>query len=113
MMKEYDQKYELLYTTIIHRYRIKYSISNNDYCIANAIYHLSNNPESKFKGWYYGKIETLGEMFSFSRATAYNCVQKLIDKGLVEKDSESGFLKTTTLWWSDFVNNTIIRESKI
>lgn len=111
-MKNDEQKFELLYTTIIHRYRIKHNISNNDYCMANAIYHLSNNPDSKFKGWYYGKVETLGEMFNFSRATAYNSVQKLIEKGLVEKDKESGFLKTTTLWWSDFVNNTIIQKSK-
>lgn len=107
-----QEKYKLIYTIIIHEPRIKHNISNNDYCIANAIFHLSTNPDSKFKGWYYGKIETLGKMFSFSRATAYNCVQKLMDKGLVEKDTESGFLKTTTLWWNDFVNNTIIRESK-
>lgn len=111
-MQKNEEKYELLYTTIIHRYRIKHHISNNDYCIANAIYHLSNNPESKFKGWYYGKIETLAKMFHFSRATAYNSVQKLMKKGLVEKDSESGFLRTTSLWWSDFVNNTIVQKSK-
>jgi len=111
-MHRNEEKYELLYTTIIHKYRIKHHISNNDYCIANAIYHLSNNPDSKFLGWYFGKIETLAKMFNFSRATAYNCVQKLIEKGLVEKDSESGFLRTTTLWWSDFVNNSIVQKSK-
>jgi len=111
-MKKNKEKYELIYTTIIHRYRIKHNISNNDYCIANAIYHLSNNPDSKFAGWYFGKIETLAKMFNFSRATAYNSVQKLIEKNLVEKDNESGFLRTTTLWWSDFVNNTIIQKSK-
>jgi len=110
--KNENEKYELLYTTIVHRHRIKHNISNNDYCIANAIYHLSNNPESKFKGWYFGKIETLANMFHFSRATAYNSVHKLIKKNLIEKDSESGFLRTTTLWWSDFVNNRIIQESK-
>lgn len=51
-------------------------------------------------------------MFNFSRATAYNSVQKLIEKGLVEKDFSSGFLRTTKLWWSDFVNNAIMGESK-
>jgi len=111
-MSKNNEKFDLVYTTIIHKSRIKYTLSNNDYCIANAIYHLSNNPDSKFKGWYFGKIETLGKMFQFSRATAYNSVQKLIDKGLVEKDNETGFLKTSKLWWSDFVNNTIIGESK-
>lgn len=113
MLKNLDpEKYDQLYTTIIHKYRIKHCISNNDYCIANAIYNLSTNPASKFPGWYYGKIETLSAMFQFSRATAYNSVQKLIEKGLVEKDNESGFLRTTKLWWDDFVNNAIIKKSK-
>ena len=106
------EKYDQLYTTIIHKYRIKHNISNNDYCIANAIYNLSTNPDSKFPGWYYGKIESLGDMFQFSRATAYNSVHKLICKGLVEKDSESGFLRTTKLWWDDFVDNAFRPKSK-
>ena len=107
-----DERFDFLYTTIIHKYRIKHKLSNNDYCIANAIYHLSNNPDSKFKGWYFGKIETLAYMFNFSRATAYNCIEKLINKKLVEKDSETGFLRTTNLWWAEFVNNSIIQQSK-
>lgn len=50
-------KEQLLYRTIIHSDRIKHNISNNDYCIVNALYHLSNNPKSKFKGWlHYGKM---------------------------------------------------------
>jgi len=111
-MSKKHEKFDLVYTTIIHKSRIKYNLSNNDYCIANAIYHLSNNPDSKFKGWFFGKTETLAKMFNFSRATAYNSIQKLIDKGLVEKDTESGFLRTSKLWWSCFVNNTIIDKSK-
>ena len=111
-MSNKSKNFDLVYTTIIHKSRIQYGLSNNDYCIANAIYHLSNNPDSKFKGWYFGKTETLAKMFKFSRATAYNSIQKLIDKGLVEKDAESGFLRTSKLWWSNFVNNTIIDKSK-
>jgi len=111
-MAEKNYNFDLIYTTIIHKSRIKHGLSNNDYCIANAIYHLSNNPDSKFKGWYFGKTETLAKMFKFSRATAYNSIQKLIEKELVEKDAESGFLRTSKLWWSDFVNNTIIEKSK-
>jgi predicted transcriptional regulator len=111
-MSEEDEKFNLIYTTIIHNFRIKHGLSNNDYCIANAIYHLSNNPDSKFKGWYFGKIETLGKMFNFSRATAYNCVDKLIEKQLVEKDKETGFLKTSKLWWTEFVDNALMHNSK-
>lgn len=101
------------FTTIKHSPRVKFNLSNNDYCIANAIYHLSNNPESKFKGWYHGKVETLGIMFNLSRASAYNSVTKLINKKLVEKNEESGFLKTSKLWWDEFVNFEIGQSSKI
>ena len=101
------------YTNIKHHARVKYELSNNDYCIANAIYHLSNNPESIFKGWYHGKVETLGKMFDLSRASAYNSITKLVDKKLVEKNEESGFLKTTKLWWDEFVNFEIGHPSKI
>ena len=31
------------YTTIKHNPRVKYDLSNNDYCIANAIYHLTSS----------------------------------------------------------------------
>jgi len=111
-MKNHNYNFDSIYTTIIHKSRIAHGLSNNDYCIANAIYHLSNNPDSKFQGWYFGKTETLAKMFQFSRATAYNSVQKLIDKGLVEKHDATGFLKTSKLWWSDFINNTIVGKSK-
>ena len=100
------------YTTIKHNPRVKYDLSNNDYCIANAIYHLSNNPESIFKGWYHGKVETLGKMFNLSRASAYNSINKLIEKELVDKNEESGFLRTTNLWWNEFVNFEIGQSSK-
>ena len=100
------------YTTIKHNPRVKFDLSNNDYCIANAIYHLSNNPESIFKGWYHGKVETLGKMFNLSRASAYNSINKLIEKELVDKNEESGFLRTTNLWWNEFVNFEIGQSSK-
>ncbi|MFW2525439.1 hypothetical protein ACN5O8_06900 [Aliarcobacter butzleri] len=104
-MSEKDKQTGLAdYTTIKHHPRVKYELSNNDYCIANAIYHLSNNPDSKFKGWYYGKIETLGQMFNFGRTATYESIKKLTEKNLVEKDPESGFLKTTNKWWDEFVN---------
>ncbi len=101
------------YTTIKHHPRVKYDLSNNDYCVANAIYHLSNNPDSIFKGWYHGKVETLGKMFNLSRASAYNSINKLIEKKLVDKNEESGFLRTTNLWWNEFVNFEIGQSSKI
>lgn len=98
------------FTLIKHVPRVKFSLSNNDYCIASAIYTLSHNPDSKFLGWYYGKIETLGKKFNLGRSTAYNCVDKLIEKKLVVKDEKSGFLKTTKLWWSEFESIKLVRD---
>ena len=98
------------FTLIKHVPRVKFSLSNNDYCIASMIYTLSHNPESKFLGWYYGKIETLGKKFKLGRSTAYNCVEKLIENGLVEKNDKSGFLKTTKLWWNEFESIKFVRD---
>ena len=100
------------YTTIKHYPRVKYDLSNNDYCIANAIYHLSNNPDSKFKGWYFGKIDSLEKMFQFGRTATYDSVKKLLEKELIEKDLETGFLRTTNIWWNEFVNFEIGKISE-
>lgn len=52
-------------------------------------------------------------MFNLSRASAYNSINKLIEKKLVDKNEESGFLRTTNLWWNEFVNFEIGQSSKI
>ena len=51
-------------------------------------------------------------MFDLSRASAYNCISKLIDRQLIEKNEDSGFFKTTKLWWDEFVNFEIGKQSK-
>lgn len=104
---------EINYTMIKHIPRVKFGLSNNDYCVANAIYHLSHNPDSRFPGWYYGKIETLGKMFHLSRATAYHSVQKLIKLELVQRDKDTSFLKTTTQWWQNFVKDDSMKRAEI
>lgn len=98
------------YTTVKHVPRIKFGLSNNDYCIAKAIYTLSNEPDSAFPGWYYGKIATLGQLFNLSRSTAYTCVKKLEDTKLIEKNNSTGFLKTTRLWWEEFESLQITKK---
>jgi predicted transcriptional regulator len=102
-VKEYEQNY----TTIKHNPRIKFGLSNNDYCIANAIYHLQNKPDSRFAGWYYGKAESLSKLFNFSRSATYNSLKKLQEKNLIERNTETGFLRTTKLWWDEFINDKI------
>lgn len=98
------------FTTIKHNPRVKYNLSNNDYCIASAIFTLSHNPDSIFPGWYYGKAETLGLKFDFSRATTYRSIEKLIEKELLEKNPDTNFLRTTKLWWDEFESLRLVKK---
>ncbi|WP_164970240.1 hypothetical protein [Halarcobacter ebronensis] len=87
-----------------------HDLSNNDYCIASAIFTLSHNPQSSFPGWYYGKIETLGKKFKLGRATTYRSIEKLIEKELIEKNNDTGFLRTTQLWWNEFESLRLVKK---
>jgi hypothetical protein len=56
-----EEKEILSYTLVLHSAREKLGITLNEYAVADSIYHLSNNPNSDFKGWCYAAKETLGE----------------------------------------------------
>jgi len=91
------------FTTIQHDPRLIHELSNNEYCIADAIYHLSHNPDSIVQGWCFAKRATLGEFFGLSRRTVITAISKLKKKGLVEEDKETNYLRTTKLWYEDFI----------
>jgi DNA-binding MarR family transcriptional regulator len=78
-------------------------ITLNEYAIADSVYHLSNNPNSDFKGWCYASKETLGGFVGIDRATVFRIIDRLIEKGLVEKHPETAYLKTTDLWYNTVV----------
>ena len=94
----------LLYTNIIHPVRKKFKLTCNEYVLLDIIYHLSNNPESKVKGWCYASKETLAQEIGISRQSICNLLDKLIDKGLIEKDELTRFLKTKTEWNVVYLN---------
>ncbi|MFA7570967.1 MAG: hypothetical protein WCY75_07005 [Sulfurimonadaceae bacterium] len=98
------------FTTIKHNPRVKHGLSNNDYCIASAIFTLSHNPDSPFQGWYFGKIETLGKKFDLGRTTSYRSIDKLLEKQLIQRDPTTGFLRTTKLWWDDFESLKLVKQ---
>ena len=100
-MKKYEMK--LGYTTIQHLPRTKYGLSNNDYCIADAIYHLSNNPNSIVFGWCFATRETLGSFFDLSKRTVINSINKLKEKELIEIDDQTKYLRTTQKWYNEFI----------
>lgn len=98
-----NQPVKLGFTTIQHNPRIRHQLSNNEYCIADAIYHLSHNPDSIAVGWCFARREKLGSFFGLSRRTVINAIAKLKDKGLVEADKETNYLRTTKKWYEDFI----------
>ena len=51
-------------------------------------------------------------MFKFGRTATYDSVKKLLEKELIEKDLETGFLRTTNIWWNEFVNFEIGKISE-
>jgi predicted transcriptional regulator len=111
----------LLYTNIIHPVRKKFKLTCNEYVLLDIIYHLSNNPESKVKGWCYASKETLAQEIGISRQSICNLIDKLINKGLIEKDELTRFLKTKTEWNlvylniksdSNYVKNVYNEQSK-
>jgi hypothetical protein len=99
------------YTNIQHGPRIRYGLSNNDYCIAALIYHMSNNPKAPIKGWCMAGKETMGKYFGISRQSVHGIISKLENKGLIERQEQTGFLRTTAKWYDEFECLTHCKES--
>ena len=96
------------YTTIVHSIRLSLQLTCNEYCIADIIFCLSNNPENKVaKGWCYASKETIGLYIGVHKTTVIIIVKKLIEMGLIEKDDESKYLRTTKLWYDTVVTERL------
>ena len=89
------------YTTINHDARMNFGLSCNDYCIADKIYHLSNNPKNNTR-WCYAGREAIGRMFGISRQSVITIIKTLVAKNLVEIHPETDHLRTTEIWYRNF-----------
>lgn len=89
------------YTTIDHDVRMKFGLSCNDYCIADKIYHLANNPKNDSR-WCYAGREAIGRMFGISRQSVITIIKTLVAKNLVEIHPETDHLRTTETWYRNF-----------
>ncbi len=113
-MHNKKQKVQLGYTTILHDPRLQFELSNNEYCIADAIYHLSHNPDGAVIGWCYASRQKIGDFFGLSRQTVITALKKLIEKKLIEVNDETGYIKTTKTWYQNFVMYKLeIRKNKL
>lgn len=88
----------LLFTTINHQFRKANKLSLNEYCLADMVYHLSVNPESKIKGWCYMKRDSMADELGVSKQAVLGIIDRLITKGFVIKDDETKYLQTTKIW---------------
>ncbi len=91
------------FTIIQHGPRIRYGLSTNEYCVADIIYHLSNNPDSIALGWCFARRATLGKYLNLSRRTVINAINKLKNEKLVHMDKDTMYLKTTQDWYDHFI----------
>ena len=91
------------YTTIIHQIRIELDLSCNEYCVADMVFSLSNNPDSKVQGWCYASKQTIGDFMGIHERRIRTIIDRLVEKGLLEKDEDTKYLRTTSLWYQSVV----------
>lgn len=94
---------KITYTTILHQAREELKLTTNEYCIADIIYHLSNNPKNKVQGWCYASKQTIGKFIGVTKSSVLSIIERLEKKGIVEKDEETKYLKTTEKWFNTVV----------
>lgn len=109
-MPKTNENVNLGFTTIQHDPRLKFELSNNEYCVADAIYHLSHNPSSAVIGWCFASRKTIGDFFGLSRQSIIKIIQTLTSKKLIEIDNKTSLLRTTQLWYDEFVNYQLIQK---
>jgi DNA-binding MarR family transcriptional regulator len=94
-----------IYTTTIHAARIKLKLSMNDYAVADSVYHLSNNPKAPVLGWCSASKKDIGDALDLSEQSIHSILNKLMKSGLVEKNPETKFIRTTLLWYENAVKS--------
>lgn len=93
------------YTTINHDARKKISLSLTEYCVADLIYNIANDPESTTPGWCNASKEWVGRAFDLDRATIFRILHRLEEKKVIEWDKGSGKTRATAIWF-----NTVVVE---
>jgi hypothetical protein len=101
------------YTTIQHDPRLKFDLSNDAYCVADAIYNLSNNPSSIAPGWCYSSRQSIADIFGISKRSVQRAINELFEKGLLTINAETNFLRTTQKWFDEFVQYQMLKNVQI
>lgn len=99
-----------IFTVVNHQSRNRLGISIVEYCIADSIYHLSNNPTSKVPGWSYINQDALAMILGVNRRTIIRSEKRLIDRGLLERKGQ--LLRITKTWYDVVVLDDSIKVTK-
>jgi biotin operon repressor len=100
---------EQTYTRIFHALRSKLNISNDEYMLLDMVYHLSQKQDSEHPGWCYATKEYIGKKIGVTRQSIHKYIPKLKLAGLLEVVSDTGCIRTTGLWNSEYVK---LKEGK-
>src|SRR3972149_6697397 len=73
---------KLNYTTVNHTARIELDLSIPEYCIADLIYNLSNNPTND--GWCAVSKEWMGQQLGMTKRNVKKIIVKLIKKNIIQ-----------------------------
>jgi len=97
----------LNFTIINHDARNKFGLTWIEYGLCDLVYNLSNNPASENR-WCYASKNTLANMLGISKQYVHKIIIKIIKLGLIERHSQTKYLKTTQLWF----DTVIIKNTK-
>ena len=101
------------FTTIQHDPRLKFELSTEAYCVADAIYNLSNNPSSIAPGWCYSSRHSIADMFGISKRSVQRALEELKNKELLIVNEDTNFLRTTQKWFDEFVQYQLQKNVQI
>lgn len=90
------------YTTINHIAREKLDLTWIEYGLVDLVHNLSNNPKSESR-WCYASKQTLADNLGVTKQYVHKMINKMISKGLIEKNDETNYLRTTEMWYESIV----------
>jgi len=90
----------LVYTNIQHKFRKDNGITNNEYILADMVYHLSKMES----GWCFANRETLASYMGMSKRTIINLIKNMYEKGFIEIEEKTNNVRTSKKWQRVYFN---------
>jgi len=85
-----------MYNTIIHPLRKAFNLSLIEYCVLDTIQKLSGNVQ--FSGWCVKSKQHIADQLDISKMQTHRSINSLIEKGLIERNESTKFLRSTDHW---------------